>query len=399
MRSSSTGGDQPRRHVNVAFWAVIVIGYAIAFISIATNSGWQPAPWQIAVSIILGLIYLAWGVYGDDLFARYPSAWGTAVLFLVPMLAVLAVQIFLGANGTWLLSLPIVATAVQRLRPIWRWPIYIFSLVGMALPIWQATGDIAQVWGFTLTFSPAVLFVVVFTKVSINAQQAQKRAEELACELEGANRRLAAYAMQVGEMATTQERNRLAREIHDNLGHYLTVVNVQIEAARAVLAADPAKAQDALAKAQKLTREGLTAVRQSVSALRESPLDNQSLTEAILVLTAEIRQAGIVAEFEQKGERRHLPPETKLALYRVAQEALTNVRKHAHASRVDVTLDFAANHLVKFTVRDNGVGSPVTPSGGFGLIGIRERVQALGGELKMETAVGQGFVLGTAVPG
>ncbi len=150
---------------------------------------------------------------------------------------------------------------------------------------------------FSFTFIPAVFFVVVFTHLRLNEKRAREEAERLTAELERANRQLAAYAMQVEEMATTQERNRLAREIHDNLGHYLTVVNVQIEAARAVLAANPARAQDALAKAQKLTREGLTAVRQSVSTWRESPLDNQSLADAILGLTAEIRQAGIVAEF------------------------------------------------------------------------------------------------------
>ncbi len=381
-----------------AFFAVIIIGYGIALGGILLDSGWNPPLWGIVVSLLLGIVYVFWGVRSDELFSRFDSAWGTAVLFAIPILLVLTVQIILGANGTWLLSLPIVSIAVERLRPIWRWPIYFASLLGLVLPVWLVTDDISQIPGLALVFIPAILFVVAFTEARLNEQRAREEAENLAQQLEKANRQLATYAGQVEELATIQERNRLAREIHDNLGHYLTVVNVQIEAARAVMAQNPEKALDALDKAQTLTRDGLTAVRQSVATLRESPVDSQSLIDAITALTDQTRSMGLVVEFAVVGQRRRLDNQTKLTLYRVAQEALTNTHKHAHASRIDVTLDYSQSQGVRLVVRDNGVGTAVTDTG-FGLIGMRERIQLLGGRLMIETEPGQGFLLETAVPG
>jgi signal transduction histidine kinase len=335
----------------------------------------------------------------DEWFDRFDSPWGTAVLFIIPICLVLAVQIMLGANGTWLLSLPIVSVAVERLRPMWRWPVYLASLLGLVLPLWLITGDIGTAVSPALMFVPAIVFVVAFSEARLGEQRARKEAEALTVQVEKANRQLASYAVQAEEMATIQERNRLAREIHDNLGHFLTVVNVQIEAARAVMTQEPERAQDALEKAQKLTKDGLTAVRQSVAALREAPTDNRSLIEAITKLVEETRSAGLVVEFDVSGERRAIDSQTRLTLYRVAQEGLTNVRKHAHASRVDVVLDYSQPEQIGLSIKDNGVGTSLTASDGFGLIGMRERVQLLGGQLKIESAIGKGFRLETAVPG
>jgi signal transduction histidine kinase len=191
----------------------------------------------------------------------------------------------------------------------------------------------------------------------------------------------------------------LAREIHDNLGHYLTVVHVQLEAARAVMSENPERALDALNKAQKLTQEGLSTVRRSVASLRESPVDNRPLVEAIGTLLGETRSAGIVAELDVQGTRRTLELKTNLTLYRIVQEALTNVRKHARASRVDVNLDYQDHGSVRLVVKDNGVGTAGIGNDGFGLVGMRERVQLLGGELRIETGPGQGFSLEAVVPG
>ncbi len=382
-----------------AFFAVIIVGYGIALGGIILDSGWNPPLWGIVVSLLLGVVYVFWGVRSDELFDRFDSAWGTAVLFIVPIFLVLTVQIILGANGTWLLSLPIVSIAVERLRPIWRWPIYFAALLGMVLPVWLVTDDTSQIPGLALVFVPAILFVVAFTEARLGEQRAREEAEELTVQLEKANRQLASYAVQAEEMATVQERNRLAREIHDNLGHYLTVVNVQIEAARAVMSQNPERAEEALDKAQKLTREGLASVRQSVAALRESPTDNQTLINAIESLVQETRSSGLVVEFEVIGERRSLDSQTKLTLFRVTQEGLTNVRKHAHASRVDVALDYSLPQTVRLSIKDNGVGKSAAAGDGFGLIGMQERIQMLGGQLAIESARGKGFRLETAVPG
>jgi signal transduction histidine kinase len=214
--------------------------------------------------------------------------------------------------------------------------------------------------------------------------------------LEEANTQLATYATQVEELAMTQERNRLAREIHDNLGHTLTIVNVQIEAAKVVMDSEPERALDALNKAQESARKGLTQVRESVASLRESPVSNQPLDQAIAPLIQEVQSAGIVTEFKVLGKPRNLENKVALALYRAAQEGLTNVCRHARASRVDVLLDYQPSQVC-LEVKDNGVGATET-TGGFGLLGIRERMLLLGGNLEIRTDVGNGFWLIASVP-
>jgi signal transduction histidine kinase len=203
--------------------------------------------------------------------------------------------------------------------------------------------------------------------------------------------------VQIEDLATVKERNRLAREIHDGLGHYLTVVNVQIEAARAVLESDRPRALDALHKAQSLAQEGLAEVRRSVAALRASPVKNRPLPETVKMLVDEGRAAGLAVKLVIEGEPRLLSAPAELTLYRAAQEGLTNVRKHSSATSAEVLLDYQ-NEGVRLVVHDDGGGTD-DPSGGFGLLGVRERVYLLGGSVDVRTALGQGFTLEVEVPG
>jgi signal transduction histidine kinase len=133
-----------------------------------------------------------------------------------------------------------------------------------------------------------------------------------------------------------------------------------------------------------------------VAALRESPVSNRPLAEAIASLVKEAQSTGIVTEFKVAGEPQPLENKVALALYRAAQEGLTNVCRHARASRVDVLLDFQPDE-VRLEVKDNGMGAAAT-SGGFGLLGIRERMQLLGGRLEISTGAGKGFCLTASVP-
>jgi signal transduction histidine kinase len=248
-----------------------------------------------------------------------------------------------------------------------------------------------------ISFSAGALFVMIFSYLTLREERTRKEVERLLAELRQANDKLRQYAAQVEELATAQERNRLAREIHDSLGHYLTVINVQLQAAQAVLDTDMARAKTAVQKAQTLSQEGLAEVRRSVAALRTSPLENRKLSEAIDELAAENKAAGILTQLTLLGEERLLPAPVKLTLYRAAQEGLTNVRKHARASRVDLTLDYGRADQVRLIVQDNGVGA-VETEGGFGLLGVRERAQLLQGEMATATARGEGFRLEIGLP-
>jgi signal transduction histidine kinase len=374
---------------------MVIVGYVVTFAFNAILPRRFTAE-EHFWGILLGVIYLAVGLNERVIFDRLPAGWADLLFFSVQCSLVFGIGMLLGHGGNVLIGVPLVVSAVERLKPRPRLAVYAALVAAVLLPV----GLRFETWTSALlsgmTLSVLVVFLAVFAQMRLNEQQAREHAEQLMLELEEANAQLAAYATQAQELAMTQERNRLAREIHDNLGHTLTIVNVQIEAAKAVMDSDPNRALDAINKAQELARKGLTDVRQSVAALRESPVSNRPLGEAIAVLVQEAQSTGIVTEFKITGEPQALEHKVALALYRAAQEGLTNVRRHARASRVDVLLDFQPAE-VRLEVKDNGVGAAKT-TGGFGLLGIRERMQLLGGSLEISTGVGRGFSLTARVP-
>jgi signal transduction histidine kinase len=381
----------------IAMIVLVVSAFAVTFV----RGDYQS--WQSTLLLLLGILFLlsnTWAALylGDEV----PSRWRT-VAYFVGMLVLATAINFVAMKDqnfamTWLIVLPMVAQSLE-ITPnpkFWNGLISILALITFIWPTTQFFGlDVAVETGFFMI--PAILFVNVFTRIAQRERQVREKMEQLALELNEANQKLRVYAAQVEELATTKERNRLARDIHDSLGHYLTVINVQIGAAQAVLDVDRVKGLDALRKAQQLAQDGLNEVRRSVKALRESPLDNRSLVEGVGALVEECRVAGLAAAFQVTGLVYVLPHEAQMTLYRAAQEGLTNVRKHALASRVDVGLDYGPD-WVKLTVVDNGIGAAAASHDGFGLIGIQERVSLLGGNAQMETAPGKGFHLVVELP-
>ncbi len=236
----------------------------------------------------------------------------------------------------------------------------------------------------------AVLFAAVVTEL---LQREQRTRRELAV----AHEQLRDHAAQAERLATAQERNRLARDIHDGLGHSLTVVQMQVKAARAVLGTDPQRADEVLDQAQQQSEEALAEVRRSVRALRE-PRIVPPLPEALTALAEEASATGIPTAVAVSGTERDLPDETREALFRAAQEGLTNVRKHAGAGRADLVLEYADTD-VRLEVRDDGTGMAEPAEPGFGLVGLRERAARLGGRLDVESEAGRGCTLRVEVPG
>jgi len=374
---------------------MVVVGYIATFVS-AADSLANFTGLQIAVGVLFGIAYLILGMFDNELLGNFPDNVRNIIYFVIQCSLVFGIGMLLGPGGNWLIGLPLTGIAVERLSPRWRWVIYVTVLLVIVLPIgFYSTWDQALMNGGFIT--PAIFFVILFTQLRLNEQEARIKAEELAHQLEVANHQLAEYVSQAEELAATQERNRLAREIHDNLGHYLTIVNVQIEAAKVTCESDPPRALMALDKAQDLARKGLSSVRESVAALRISPVENRSIEEAITELIEESRASGLRTEFNLVGKTRLVEPKTALALYRVVQEGLTNVRKHAEASLVDVELDFSKADTICLTLWDDGAGA-VDTSGGFGLIGLRERVQLLGGEFNVQTQPNHGFQIEVLLP-
>jgi signal transduction histidine kinase len=366
--------------------------------------------------LLAGMAYVIWTLHGSRDAVRFalwhhrtspPPPWPPStrlrpVIHLVVQFALAEIILWLAGPSRivgllWLVLLPPIGQSIL----FFHWPgIAAVSILSVALH----TFNVASWHGETfvplalLGFGMAALFTLAFTQITVSAEKARGEVERLAAELSEANGKLREYAMQAEELAATRERNRMAREIHDSLGHCLTVVHVQLEAARTTFDRDPAQALDALGKAQKVAQAGLQDIRRSVAALRVSPLHNRSLADAIGQLASENQAAGLTTEVAVLGQARTLSPAVELTLYRAAQEGLTNCRKHSQANSARVLLDFQKGEIVRLVVSDKGVGASDTPQG-FGLLGLRERAQLLGGQVRVQTAPGQGFALEVEVPG
>jgi signal transduction histidine kinase len=257
--------------------------------------------------------------------------------------------------------------------------------------------DLGTAIAALLPYGGGLAFFAAISTALIQQQKGRQRAEQLLAELEDAHEQLRAYAAQDKALAVAEERNRLAREIHDSLGHYLTAITMQLEAAGKLIAKEPERATESIAKAEEMTRESLAEVRRSVAALRASPVDTAALGDAIGELVENLYGSGIATTFSVKGKSQSLPIQAKTALYRVAQEGLTNVRKHAKASAVEIKLVYEPEQ-VKLTITDNGVGQRGEESEGFGLLGLRERVSLVGGTLEAGDEPEGGFRLHAVIP-
>ena len=198
------------------------------------------------------------------------------------------------------------------------------------------------------------------------------------------------------ERLATEERQRLAREVHDVLAHTLTALSVQLEGARMLLevGGKETKALEAVDRAQHLALEGLEETRQAVAALRG---DQRPGPESLAALVSGFeRETGVPTHVSIEGTPVALNPDAGLALYRTAQEALTNVRKHADADEVVVQLRYATGGAT-LTVSNRGRQKPAEVSGGFGLTGLRERAGLVGGILE-SGPTSDGFAVSLWVP-
>lgn len=246
------------------------------------------------------------------------------------------------------------------------------------------------------------VFAAAVTRSAVAEVIQRHQATILFEELTATHARLRTYVDSVEALTVARERNRMARDIHDTLGHYLTVINVQIETAQKLSTRDAARSQAALTTAKRLASDCLAEVRRSVEALRPAALDGVALPEALARLVDDLRRAsGVTIHVEGQGVGT-LAPAAEVSVYRVIQEALTNVRKHAQARNVWLRTEWGPVWF-SASVRDDGRGAPSQPissmpAAGFGVSGMRERAAAVGGTLEVQTAPGTGFCVTLRVP-
>jgi two-component system NarL family sensor kinase len=204
------------------------------------------------------------------------------------------------------------------------------------------------------------------------------------------------------QLGAAEERNRLAREIHDTLAQGLAAVALQLESVDALLdaGADAERMRVSLHQALALTRANLEEARRSVLDLRAAPLEGQSLVKALHMLASETRlQRGRRVAFAVVGAGRPLPMRIEVGVYRIAQEALTNVTRHSHATRASLSLTMTPD-AIRLLVDDNGDGfdAASVPPDRYGLRGMSERAHLLNGALRLATSPGEGTCIEVSVP-
>jgi signal transduction histidine kinase len=220
-------------------------------------------------------------------------------------------------------------------------------------------------------------------------------------ELEELTRELAQEREQRARLAVLDERNRIAREMHDVVAHSVSLMVVQAGGARRVLDCDPDASREALLAVEAIGRDALGELRRVLGLLRGTSepvgLRPQPGTAQLTTLVAGIRGSGLQVDLSVDGDPRPLQAGVDLAVYRVVQEALTNAVKHARARRADVRLVWRPDELV-VEVLDDGRGPLVPAQGGHGLVGMRERLAAYGGGLEVGPRDGGGFAVRARIP-
>ena len=213
---------------------------------------------------------------------------------------------------------------------------------------------------------------------------------------------LSRLAHRTEQMAVMEERNRMAREIHDTLAQAFAGVILHSEALGTALGVNRSRSEKALFNIQKLARSGLEEARRSVQALRPKALEGSTLIQALTLEAKRLSAGGkLSCEFKQKGEVLKLSAEIQNELFRISQEAMTNVSKHAQAKLVWITLEFKDRQAI-LIVQDDGIGFAATnspkPKIGYGLSTMRERAQRIGGQIEITNPVGGGTAIRVLVP-
>lgn len=380
---------------DLAFAVMVLAAYFTTFSVIQSAT-----TFDLLLMIGLGIGYIAMGIYGYAYAERSGKLVIDLLYFLIQLiLGGIIVYLGKGVGYNAMVLLPLAGHSVMLMQKNW-WVLVNAGIVftyALTLSLFSAY-NWSVVWSGLPIFLAGQIFIVVFTQMAVNEEKARGEVEKFMREMEEKNQQLREYALQVEELAITKERNRMAREIHDGLGHYLTTIYMQIQAARAVSRVDPKKAEEALTTAQNLTQEALKDVRRSVSALRDMPGDSITLQEEVEKMLKNCEGVGLSADLKVLGAPRTLSPQVVFTIYRAVQEGINNTCKHAHASQVSVVLDYTQADFVKLSIQDDGVGAKQL-EGGFGLMGMRERAHMLHGDVAVDTKPGNGFRVELSVPG
>jgi signal transduction histidine kinase len=295
---------------------------------------------------------------------------------------------FATAESLVLVIFPFVFVALMLVAWRYKWQYVLLVILGIA------GLDIGMVWSFTEPGSPpfmggltvALIQTVIFLAVGFSISYLMSRLNEQQQSLAEANTRLQHHASTLEHLATSRERNRVARELHDTLAHTLSGLSVQLEAVKAYWDIDAQKARSTLESSLQAAHSGLGETRRALQALRASPLDDLGLSLAVRRIVEDAAaRANLALDLSIVDKLPPLSPDVEQCIYRVAQEAVANVIRHAKAKTLTVNLD-STGEKVTLTVQDDGIGFDLgkkEKTNNYGLEGMQERAQLAGGELTL----------------
>lgn len=262
-------------------------------------------------------------------------------------------------------------------------------------PLMLPNAEQQQIWMHQVAEVLMFALGLFFVSQLVSTLLAERRTQE---QLSLAHEQLREYALQIEDLASVRERNRIAREIHDSLGHALTSLNVQLQTAVKLWQHDPIEAKPFVDQAQRLGKVAMQEVRQSVHALRADAVEAEPLEQMIATLVQEFRQSTGLQVATHLDLQTVLPAQIAKTIYRVIQESLTNICKHADAALIKIDLQQMTDRIY-LSIRDDGCGfQPHIKPSGFGLHGMQERIMALQGSFKVESEPGAGCCILVEVP-
>jgi Signal transduction histidine kinase len=274
----------------------------------------------------------------------------------------------------------------------------LLALDALQILVWPGSVPMNLLVVVAAAFFRTFLFLMVgFVVNRLSAEQKQQNALLLQ-----ANRQMSHYGGTLEQLATSRERNRLARELHDTVAHTLSGLAVNLEAVTALWETDPVQAREILKQSLAVTRNGLEETRRAIQALRAGPLADLGLVIALKQMAiSSSERYGLELDLDLPEELENLDPEVEQCIYRVASEGLRNIGQHAPASQVHMRL-VRLDEQVEFMLKDDGRGFTITSAGmneQFGIQGMFERAAAVGGVLTFNSLPEQGTELRFTVAG
>ena len=340
-----------------------------------------------------GVVALGVGMIALAMVWRSRDRWSVATYLLTQLLAGSTLTLVSRGHGA-LALLPVLAQSVLAMPSSGVSVVVGYTMLVTVLAHRLRAASWSAAVGMSAGHLAGALFVAAFTAIYMLERRARAKNEELLRALEAAHQRQRDFALQGEELATARERARIARDVHDILGHSLTAVQAQLAGALAVQARDPARSASLVESALALTSDGLADIRGSVAALR--PDGGRSLVEELRRLVAAAAASGVAVTLLLDGAPYEPPAMMSLAVCRMVQECLTNGRRHGGATAMRVTIGYR-EHELSVCIDDDGVGADLIVPGG-GLTGIHERVTMLGGELVVDSQRDTGLRIAARLP-